>query len=370
MSRHEHDWKASNERWLATITGGIPDRVPLMVLTDEVFGTRISGQTVRNLLDDPKLLAKASLETCEFLGMDCPFSAIPYYAGPSEAYTIGKVNGYKDKEIVTWNDYATLFIHQGVVADTEAKIDNLIIPDHMKDGFWPVLMDSNAIMKEETGMDVPFIASITWSNIQELRGTQAYTDIRKNPEILLKLCEKIYQSQMDLYKAHCKKLGKPAFIMNAQYAFNKLMLSFEDAWKFEGQFVARFCKEVGLPLFVHNCGFEPYWDEMIDKMAEAGVAVIGINGCRPQSLDYWVEFRQKYPEIIIMGANMYVNEELTFGTPEDVEKIVKENIEALAPSGRFIMAPTCCPGWGINMENILTLRDAVKKYGTFPLNTK
>lgn len=368
MSRFKHDWAASKERWETTITGGTPDRVPLFIVSDEVFGSRISGQTVRNMLDDPKVLAKASLDTSEFLGIDVPNSAVLYYAGPMEAYTIGKVNGYKDKEIATWNDFATIFIHQGIVAETEEKIDNLIIPDHTKDGYWPTMMDANAIVKEKTGMDVGFTLSLTWSIVQELRGTQAYMDVYQNPDLLLKLCEKIYASQMDLYQAHCKKLGKPALITNAQYAFNKLMLSFEDAWQYEGQFIARFCKEVGLPLGVHNCGFEPYWDEMIDKLAEKGVQVVSVNGCRPKSLEYWVEFRRKYPEITIMGANIYVNEELAFGSPEDVEAIVKENIETLAPLKRFILSPNCSPGWGISMENILTVRDVVEKYGTFPIN--
>jgi hypothetical protein len=140
-------------------------------------------------------------------------------------------------------------------------------------------------------------------------------DVIENPELLLQLCEKIYASQWDYYEAYCSAVGKPSHAFNCQYAFNRTMLRFEDAWKFEGQFINRFCLESGLPLAIHNCGFDPYWAELVERHQAEGVRVILVNGSHPLDLDEWVKFREKFPDIVIAGASLFVNGELEHGTP-------------------------------------------------------
>jgi uroporphyrinogen-III decarboxylase len=156
-------------------------------------------------------------------------------------------------------------------------------------------------------------------------------------------------------------------VLNAQYGFNAHMLSFEDAWKFEGQFIARFCKKTGLPLYIHNCGFKPYWEETIDRLGQEGVTVFGVNGSFPQDLEYWVNFRKKYPDIHIMGAAISVNAEMEHGTAGDVANRVKENIMMLAPLKRFIVCPLCCMPWRVPLSNMRAVLEAVEKYGRYPI---
>jgi uroporphyrinogen-III decarboxylase len=145
------------------------------------------------------------------------------------------------------------------------------------------------------------------------------------------------------------------------------MLSFEDAWKFEGQFVARFCKKTGLPLYIHNCGFRPYWEETIDGLRQEGVTVFGANGCFPPDLDYWVNFRKKYSHIHIMGTAIGVNAEMEHGTAEDVANRIKENIMKLAALKRFIVCPLCCMPWRVLLSNMRAVLEAVEKYGRYPI---
>ena len=79
-----------------------------------------------------------------------------------------------------------------------------------------------AIVQETTGLGGGFSPSLTWSSIQMLRGSRAYMDVIENPELLLALCEKIYDSQLDYY--------------------------------------------------------DPYWVELIEKHQSEGVQVIAVNG--------------------------------------------------------------------------------------------
>jgi uroporphyrinogen-III decarboxylase len=361
----KHDWKASNERMAAVFSGETPDRVPLLILSGESTGVRISGLTVREMLSSPKKLAEVSLQTYEFLGTDNLDTVVPPYAGPMEALAFAKVNGKADKFV--WFDYRTPHMPEGAICKTEKDIEDLEIPDHSRVEPFPTIFEATAILTEKTGVPPVFSPSLTWSNVQLLRGSQAYIDVLENPDLLLKVCEKIYASHIDFYKAFCKVCGKPATMFNCQYGFNRHMLSFEDAWKFEGQFVVRYHKETGLPLIVHNCGFEPYWDEMIEKFRKEGVPVLAVNGGHPLDVDKWVQFHEKFPDVVIMGVCLYVNDLIMNGTPEDVEERAKQVIAKLAPSNRLILSPHCTVDWRMPFPNIFALRDAVEKYGRYPI---
>jgi uroporphyrinogen-III decarboxylase len=361
----KHDWGASVERLATTMLGGVPDRVPLTFLASEDIAARISGLTVREMMRSPEKLAEISIETCEVLGADAASVVVTPYCGPYEGLAFAKANGMADE--FEWKDYTAPFIREGAVCGESIDVAQLEIPDHRRVEPWPTILTATAIVAERTGVPANFAPSLTWSNIQMLRGSQAYIDVIENPEFLLALCEKIYASQWDYYEAFCSIVGKPYFVFNCQYAFNRTMLRFEDAWRFEGQFVNRFCKQAGLPLAIHNCGFDPYWHEMIDRHIEEGVDVMMVNGSHPLDLEDWVAFREKYPEIVIMGASLFVNGELENGRPGDVKERARENIERLGPFGRFILSPVCCMPWRVPLANILALREAVEEYGRHPI---
>ena len=361
-----HDWEKSNERVAATFAGETPDRVPFNILAAEAVASRVTGLTVREMLLSPEKLAKASIQTYEFLGCDFVSLVAPPsgYPGPFEAMAFAKVN--RKDNVFLFKDYDTPSIREGKICETEKDIKTLEIPDHTEAEPYPTALKAIAIVKQETGIQQQFNSSLAWSLVQLLRGSKAYIDIRRNPELIIELCEKIYASQWDLYRAFCKDVGKPSFLFNSMYAFNRHMLSFEDAWKFEGQYIVRFCRESGLPLFIHNCGFDPYWDELIERLTREGVRVLGVNGNHPLDLDAWVRFRKKFHDIVIMGASIYINAEIACGSREDVMERVRQNITKLAPYKRFVISPTCNPTWRIPLPNLLAVGEAVQRYGEYP----
>ena len=361
------EWIRTKQRMVDLVLGNETDRIPYVMNATEALGARISGLTIGEMLTSGKKLAKASIQTCDFLGNDIVSPVAPGggYLAPFEAIAFAKANG--KEHLVEYRDYDTPFIHEGKICETEEDIEKLEIPDHRKVEPWPTLLEAYKYIEDMSGPIAMFSPSLTWSNVQLLRGSRAYIDVVKNPDLILKLCDKIYESQMDFFKAFVDSVGKPFALFNCQYAFNKQMLSFEDAWKFEGQYVARFCKETQLPLMVHNCGFEPYWDEMVDKMREEGVFIVGVNGSHPLDLDYWVEFNKKYPELLIAGASIYVNNEIVSGTPEDVKNRVKENIVKLGHTNKLMIVPTCSAMWGSSMNNLMAVKEAVEEYGYYPL---
>lgn len=352
-------WKASRNRFFAMVTGSKRiDRVPYVPLVGEQMITRISGMNVRTLLSSPKTYAKAAIMANDFLQSD--IAALPTcYSGPAEGVAFAEVNDKKDA--IKWFDYRPVSIEQGRICQTEEDVERLRIPDHSKSKIWNTTHEAAKIIQKETGFP-QMVGLAIWSVVQQLRGIQAYRDMRTNPEILMTLCEKIYQAQIDSYNTWVEKVGPCPLVFFAGYAFNKQMMSFEDAMKYEGQFIKRMQKEIGGIYVLHNCSMEPYWEEVCKK-----IDIMGVNGSHPLDINFWVEFKKKFPKITIVGANIDVNREILTGTPEDVEAKVRENIVNLAPGGRYVVSPICTLPWNVPLPNVFAIPKAIEKYGTYPL---
>lgn len=355
-----HDWAKSAERLLKTVAGRVKrvDKVPYIAIIDEQMISRIMGLTTRQILSSPETYANCLIKTAEFLKVDLIYITAAY-AGPSEAYAFAQANSKMDS--IQFYDYKPLAIIPGEVCKNEEDIDKLEIPDHSKIDLWDLTYSTANIIRKKT--DFPQIFGLgIWSVVQELRGIDAFKDIRRNPELLLKLCEKIYKSQLDAYKNWTEKVGPSLFINYTGYAFNRHMMSFEDAMKYEGQFVKRFMREIKSPFILHNCGTQPYFKEVCNE-----IDFTGVNGSHPLDIEYWIDFKKRFPHITIVGANIDVSREMFTGTPLDVANKVKENILNLAPGGRYICCPVCCLPWGVPLPNILAIPKAIEKYGQYPI---
>jgi uroporphyrinogen-III decarboxylase len=357
-----YNWNASIIRILKALAGTKRiDRVPYLPLAGEDTIARISGKTTRELLSSPELYAKATISSYEFLQSDV-VSIPTAYTGPAEALAFAEVNGKADA--ISWYDYKIFMIQQGAVCKTKSDIENLIIPEHRKSKLWVNLFEAAKIIQQEISYPQNCILGL-WCVVQELRGIQAYRDMRRDPELLMKLCEKIYESLLDVYYYSIDILGKPNFITIAGYSFNSHMMSFEDAMKYEGDFIKRLQREIKIPFILHNCGTAPYFEEVCKE-----IDFIGINGSHPLDINYWIEFQKKFPKVAILGANIDVSREILNGTPQVVEEKVKENILNLAHSGRYICSPVCSIPWGVSLTNIMAIPRAIEKYGKEPFKLK
>lgn len=353
-----HDWIASGDRLLKTLAGSKRvDKIPLVPLIDEQMITRIMGITVKELFNSPKRFAHAIIATNEFFHADI-ITTPNAYAGPAEAHAFAEANNKLD--LIKWFDYKPFAIKPGELCKTEEDVEKLEIPDHSKSEIWNKTYSTAKFVQE--GIKFPQNIGLgIWSVVQELRGIQAYKDIKRNPELLLKLCEKVYESQLDAYKCWTEKVGPSPFILYTNYAFNKHMMSYKDAMKYEGQFIKRFQQQIKVPFGIHNCGTDPYWNICED------IELIAVNGSHPLDINFWIEFRKKFPKITIIGANIDVNRELLTGTPSIVEEKVKENIMNLGVKGRYMIGPICSLPWGVPIPNVLALINARDKYGIYPI---
>ncbi len=355
-----HDWVRSASRMMNTLSGYKKkvDKVPFFPIIDEQFATRIVGRTAKEMLSSPKLYAKSMIMSAEFIRADS-IQLPSAYAGPAEAYAFAEANDGMD--LIEWYDYKPLAIKQGELCKTEEDIEKLEIPNHTKSGLWKTTYAAAKIIQKKTKYPQNMGLGL-WSVVQELRGVQAYRDIKQNPDLLLKLCKKIFESQINSYNAWIEEVGSCSIILYPAYAFNRHMMSFQDAMQFEGQFIKKFQDKIKVPFILHNCGTSPYFEEICEQ-----IEFIAVNGSHPLDIEYWIQFQKKFPNITIMGANIDVSREMFSGTALEVKEKVKENILNLAPTGRYICGPICCLPWGVPIPNILAIPEAIEKYGKYPI---
>jgi len=114
----------------------------------------------------------------------------------------------------------------------------------------------------------------------------------------------------------------------------------------------------------HSCGsIVP----IIEDLIEIGVEIL--NPIQPQAkgMDLAL-FKEKYGERIAFFGGLDVQGVLPHGTPDQVEEEVKQRIRAAGKGGGFVIAPAHNIQPDTSLENIYAMYEAVKKYGTYPLN--
>jgi hypothetical protein len=110
-----------------------------------------------------------------------------------------------------------------------------------------------------------------------------------------------------------------------------------------------------LKVMMHSCGaIEP----LIPHLIAAGVDILDpvqvtAKGMIPSVL------AQKYGSKITFHGGIDTQNILPFGNAETVRRHVLETVEAMAPAGRYIFAPSQILGSDIPLENILTMYEAI-----------
>jgi uroporphyrinogen-III decarboxylase len=94
---------------------------------------------------------------------------------------------------------------------------------------------------------------------------------------------------------------------------------------------------------------------------------LGMSGIHPIQLSAMDinQVKAQYGHRVCILGNVDLDYTLTLGTPEEVEKEVKEKISALAPGGGYIITSANSLPDYCKRENVLAMARAIKEYGTY-----
>jgi len=115
--------------------------------------------------------------------------------------------------------------------------------------------------------------------------------------------------------------------------------------------------------FFHSCGSVV---DFIEDFIDAGVDIINPVQFTAAGMDL-ATLKDKYGgRIVLWGGGTNPQKTLPFGTPEEIEREVRENLHIVAPGGGYVFSAVHNIQGPTPPENILTMFKSAAQYGTYP----
>jgi uroporphyrinogen decarboxylase len=157
--------------------------------------------------------------------------------------------------------------------------------------------------------------------------------------------------------------GIDIFYPADDFAFNKGLFveprQFERMWRPHYERILAPAREAGIPIWFHSDG---RIDDAVEMLLDMGVDCL--TPMDPSGIDYR-DYKKRFGHRVTLHGNMDITWPLVNGTPEDVERDVKEHMDVLKPGGRWIAGSSHSIVNYIPHENFLAMIHAIHKYGRY-----
>ena len=112
----------------------------------------------------------------------------------------------------------------------------------------------------------------------------------------------------------------------------------------------------------------PHWDyslPIFDLILETGIDAI--HPIDPMSGMDLGEVKEKYGDRVCLCGNVNCGPTLSWGSVEEVRQEVKECIRKAGPGGGYICTSSNSVHSGVKPENYVAMVEAIREFGTYPL---
>jgi uroporphyrinogen decarboxylase len=111
-----------------------------------------------------------------------------------------------------------------------------------------------------------------------------------------------------------------------------------------------------LVIFYHSCGYVlPFLDDLI----EIGIDIL--NPVQPECMRFEDVLKQVGGRMSFWGT-LGTQSTLPFGKPEDVKRVIYENLRRCGPQGGLVIAPTHLVEPEVPWENLLAMKEACETF--------
>lgn len=348
------DTMTGKERWLAVITGAVPDRVPMDYWATE--------ESTVNLL---KYLNCTFDEMLAKLRIDIPLTVGGRYVGPPP----------KDGEDIWGIRYTNVSYGAGIYSESiSSPLASYNSVEEIERNYrWPSPDDWDYshlpnIVKGIEDRPIRGGGSEPFLIYKKLRGDiQAFIDLVENPDIvdycLDKLFELAYQDTLRIFETIPGKV-QITYVAEDLGAQESLMYSPAQIRSFfllRMKRIMDLTKQHGSHVFTHSDGAIR---EIIPDLIDIGMEVLNPIQWRCKGMDREGLKRDFGGKIAFHGAmdNQYT---LPFGSVEEVRQEVQDNIRILGAGGGYILAP-CHNIQAVSPpENIVAIYEAGYEYGWY-----
>jgi uroporphyrinogen decarboxylase len=346
------------ERVVATIKRETPDRVPVVLYFQSAaqFAAVRDDLTWQELLNNPTKQYKSVLLQYEHYGADNFFLPLDFRAD-------GEAFGSKVDYILKVGGGMRMPVVTQFAIQNKDQIDDLEIPDPLKAGRNPVILETIKKLSKKYGNTVPIVGFLNSppdvaTDIIKGHYSTVFPMMANDKPAMHKLLKKITEYEIEFGKAMVAA-GAHA-LASVSGGFNHLTIGPDQYKEFVADYQSKIVKGVGVPYCLHQCqNATPFMDHMVNT----GAGAIAFH----ELVDLkWA--KEKYGKKVILAGNVGVSDGTSVmysGTPQMVEEATKKAIEIGKPGGMFWLSAGCEVHHALPEENIFALIKTAKKYGVY-----
>lgn len=341
------------ERWLATLRGRRPDRIPM-----DYWGTSEVTEALKKHLG-----CKSLREMYERLHIDAVITVWPKYVGPPIPED-SDVYGCRYRDIKYKSGIYRECIHHPL-----AKYRT--VEEIKKNYNWPTvdLYDYSVIPEQIAGWEdypVQGGGSEPFLTYKNLRGQmQSYIDLIVNPEIVHYCLDKLFNFCYENTKLIYEEIPGKVLLSYVAEDFGSQIGLLYSPKQIKEFFLPRMKRMIdlahhhGVYVFFHSDGSIR---KIIPDMIEAGIDVLNPIQWRCRDMDR-EELKREFGGRVVFHGGMDNQQTLPFGSEEDVRLEVRDNIRILGRGGGYVLAPCHNIQPITPIRNILAMYDEGYKYG-------
>ncbi|MGO8751688.1 MAG: uroporphyrinogen decarboxylase family protein [Thermoguttaceae bacterium] len=349
------------ERLLAALRGKKTDRVPnFEILIEDQHVERLLGRKAGNTLGvggDPAKGSAASegvrpmdpgdyLELCGRIGQD---------AIALESLWTPIKQRRPDGSVGPWHNRSL---------KGRADLERLVWPDRSDLEQKLAQVRQYVAAARGTGIGVIFLCGCIFQTLYEfvigLNDCMLMT--LEDPELLDELLARSSDYFAELVTRAVAE-GVDIVFLADDFAYNKGLFvqpqRFASLWRPHFERIVEPARRAGKPIIFHSDG---KIDEAVEMLLEMGIACL--NPMDPSGIDYR-EYKRRYGRRVTLSGNIDITWPLVQGTPDDVERDVKDHMDVLKPGGRWIAGSSHSIVNYIPHENFAAMINAIHKYGTY-----
>lgn len=350
------------ERLLTVLRGEIPDRVPhFEILIEDKHVEQLLGRKAGNTLGvggDPAkgseaaedvarpMHAKDYIELCQIIGQDA-IALENFWTPIKQRLPDGTVKLLNDRSFKTRDD-----------------LERVIWPDESDIQERLQYVREYVVAAKGTGIGVIFSGGVIWQTLYEfvIGLHDCMIMMLEEPELFEELMSKSADYFVELIKGVIEE-GVDVVFLADDFAFKSGMFVepklFERLWRPHFARMVEPALNANIPILFHSDG---KIDEGMEMLLDMGIS--SLNPMDPSGVDYR-DYKKRYGHRVTLHGNIDIERPLVKGTPEDVERDVKEHMEVLKPGGRWIASSSHSIVNYIPHKNFIAMINAFHKYGAY-----
>jgi len=355
------DGPSDKQRLIAAMRGESTDRVPnFEFLIEDQHVERLLGRPAGNTLGvggDPAKGSEASegtrpmypedyLELCQIIGQDVVILE-SLWTPIKQRCDDGSVRAWNDRSFKRPEDL------QRVVWPDENDIEERLC--HIRE---------YVAAAQGTGIEVMLLCGCIFQTLYEfvIGLNDCMVMVIEEPEVFDELMARSTDYFVELVQRATAE-GVDIVFLADDFAYNKGLFieprRFERLWRPHFERIVSPALSAGKPILFHSDG---KIDAAVEMLLDMGID--SLNPMDPSGIDYR-DYKRRYGHRVTLSGNVDITWPLVKGTPEDVERDVKEHMDILKPGGRWIAGSSHSIVNYVPHENFVAMINAIHKYGRY-----